>query len=457
MFIATCGIGHFLEYVVFHTPVYNLIGVWKLVTAVSSWATIGVVLYFRKDVLSLRTNDEFMAIDRERERAAEEVRLVNENLEEMIQKRTVELEDVNRRLLDADRQKNEFLAMLSHELRNPLAPIATSLAIINESTDPVAVGDAKAVMSRQTRHLVKLVDALLDTQRIRLGKFNLEKSAFTFQDAIKTAHEVAAAGKMRPDFRTFIDVPKDDVWFYGDRDRVVQSFVNLFTNAMNFSRPAGSLVVRLELLQDVVIVIFRDDGIGIPEELLPVVFDPFVQGEQGIDRPNGGLGIGLSLVKYVVEAHGGTVRITSPGKDAGVTACVTFPAAHAPSRKDPAATAHTGVRILVVDDNVDAATSLSWLLRLDGYDVVGVAHTGIDAVVAARRTNPDVILLDLGLPGMNGHEVCKTVRAAGMDCMIIAVTGWGADEDRRQSKEAGFDNHLVKPVDPATLRAAIRK
>ena len=464
LFITSCGIGHLLEVVVFTRPYYNLIGVWKAATAAVSWATIIALLYYRKQILSLRPASELERVHEEKEvaqtkqaEAETELRRVNSRLEELVRERTAELEEANGRLLEADKAKNEFLAMLSHELRNPLAPISTSLMIIKESQNPHAVRDAKGVMERQVSHLKKLVDDLLDTQRIRHGKIALQKDSFAIQCAVKAAHEAVSAMTTKDDFQIFIDLPEGDIWLNGDQDRIVQVFTNLFNNSIKFARPQGQLVVRVETTPDHVVVHFKDDGCGITADLLPRVCEPYVQGQQGIDRPQGGLGIGLSLVKYIVEAHQGTINISSPGKDRGASVTVRLPTVVSrPANGKPIPPAKsmpkTDMKIMVVDDNVDAAESMAWLLKIDGYNVIGTVHNGREAVDVAIRTRPDVILLDLGLPGMNGFEVCRHVREHLPKCLIIAVTGWGSEEDRKKSLEAGFDRHLVKPVDPGELR-----
>jgi PAS domain S-box-containing protein len=366
-------------------------------------------------------------------------------------------------LAEADRHKNEFLAMLAHELRNPLAPIRNALHVIRmpEAQGPM-VQQMQDMMERQLHHLVRLVDDLLDVSRIMRGKIELRKERVNLADIVARSVETAQPIIDAHGHELIVSLPDRPVWLQGDVIRLAQVVSNLLTNAAKYSEQAGRIWLGAEGEGREAVLRVRDSGIGISAELLPHVFDLFVQGDHSLARSQGGLGIGLTLVHSIVELHGGSVSASSGGPGQGTEMVVRLPAlaetsgsASAPEAEP----AHIGTarrRVLVVEDNVDAAESVATLLRLFGHEVRTV-YDGPSALEAARAFRPEVVVLDIGLPGMNGYEVARRLRAEPelQPVRIVALTGYGQSEDRRRAQEAGFDQHMTKPVDPAALRAFI--
>ncbi len=362
-------------------------------------------------------------------------------------------------LLLADRRKDEFLATLAHELRNPLAPVRNSLEIMRRARgEPALVEQARETMDRQVRLMERLMDDLLDVSRITRNRLELRRApvelAAVLQQAVEACRPLCIAAGQRLSVR----LPDEPVWLDADAVRLVQLFSNLLNNASKYSDRGGHIRLHAERSGDAVVVTVADDGIGIPAAMLPTIFGMFAQVERGLERSRGGLGIGLTLVKQLVELHGGSVVARSEGPGKGSEFAVRLPVA-APPSPSPSGGAPTAAaagagrrRYLVVDDNQDAATTLAMLLRLSG-DEVHVAHDGDEALAVAAAHRPDIVLLDLGLPKRSGHDVCRALRAEpwGRELTIVALTGWGQTEDRRRSVEAGFDGHLVKPVDHAVL------
>ncbi|MBV9891204.1 MAG: PAS domain S-box protein, partial [Rhizobacter sp.] len=354
----------------------------------------------------------------------------------------------------ADRRKNEFLATLAHELRNPLAPLRNSLAIVQRSRGDAELFErAGAVMERQLGHLVRLIDDLLDVSRISLDKLTLRLEPTDLAAVIAHAVEACRPAAERAGQHVDVRVPEIAVRLNADRARLSQVFSNLIGNACKFTPDGGSVAVEAEVRDGAAVVTVRDNGIGIAAEDLDRVFEMFLQVDESFERAHGGLGVGLTLVRRLVEMHGGTVVARSAGLGHGSEFVVTLPLASAPAivrvaepdRGDAAAASRK--RMLVVDDNGDSAESLALLLALAGHET-HVAHDGPEALTRADALRPDAVLLDLGLPGLNGYEVCRRLRVEpwAREIPIIAITGWGQDEDRQRSKEAGFDAHLVKPV-----------
>ncbi len=366
----------------------------------------------------------------------------------------VENAQLYRELRETDRRKDEFLATLAHELRNPLAPIHNGLQIIRLSGDNVAaVGQTRSMMERQLSQMVHLVDDLLDVSRISRGKLELRKEpvdlAVVVNCAVETSRPVVEASGQE----LTIDMPPTPVVVDADVTRLGQVFSNLLNNAAKYSAPGGQIQLTANTLGGEVVVSVKDTGIGIPSAMLPTVFDLFTQVDRSLEKSQGGLGIGLTLVKRLVEMHGGSVTAHSEGSGRGSTFTVRLPVlvgksqAHRPSEEEDAAP-KTCLRILVVDDNRDAAESLGIMLTLMGNEV-RTAADGLAAVETAGEYLPDVILLDIGLPKLNGYDACRRIREqeGSKEIMIVALTGWGQEEDRRRSVNAGFDHHLIKPVD----------
>ncbi|HVS38683.1 MAG TPA: ATP-binding protein [Gemmataceae bacterium] len=365
-------------------------------------------------------------------------------------------------LREADRRKDEFLAMLGHELRNPLAPIRNAVQVLGllGSADP-HLQTARDVIDRQVMHMTRLVDDLLDVSRITRGKVRLHK------ERIDLASIVAAAVEhTRPAFESrrrplAVTMPPETLWLEGDRTRLAQVLGNLLTNAAKYSEGDGDVSLTAARDAGEVVVRVRDQGVGIPSELLPHVFDLFTQGQPTLARSEGGLGVGLTVVKSLVEMHGGRVEAHSDGPGRGSEFVVRLPllpiAEHPepPAVKDAAPQAPAR-RVLVVDDNRDAADSMAVILRAGGHEVA-TAYDGPSGAAAALEFLPDVVLLDLGLPGMSGYEVAVRLRQepALRRTLLIAVTGYGQEEDRRRARLAGFDVHLVKPTDPEAINALL--
>ena len=367
------------------------------------------------------------------------------------------------RLAEADRRKDEFLAMLSHELRNPLAPIRNALYILNEpGANAAMLARARDTMERQIRHLVRLVDDLLEVSRITRGKVRLRRERLDFAAAVRAALEAVRPQAEAAGIELGSNVPAEAVEIDGDPVRLDQVVTNLLNNAIKFTPEGGS--VRLELRREdgEALLAVRDTGIGISRELIGVIFEPFVQAEPGLARSQGGLGIGLTLVRRLVEMHGGTVAAASGGHGRGSEFLVRLPLALAAAghEGDPelAGAAAAGLRrVLVVDDNVDSAETVAMLVSMWGHEVE-VAHGGVEGIEKAFAFAPDTVLLDVGLPGIDGYEVARRLRSGGLrDALLVAMTGYGRDEDRRKAHEAGFDHHLVKPLDLEILQRLLSR
>lgn len=358
-------------------------------------------------------------------------------------------------LRDADRRKDEFLAMLAHELRNPLAPICSSLDILrnNAATDDTQQR-AKEVMDRQVQLLVRLVDDLLDVSRIMRGKIELRPEIVDLKNIVGRAIEIAEPVILAQNHHLTVSLPDEPVKFNADPVRLAQVINNLLTNAAKYTEPGGQIWLTGERLGDQVSIHVRDTGIGIPQQMLPQVFLLFTQVDSSVNRSQGGLGIGLTLVKSLVELNGGVVEAHSDGLGKGSEFVIRLPIGNVQAQQAPetAVTSPTPdsaakYRILVADDNTDAAETLTMLLRFSGH-TVHVAHDGPTALEKAKLQTPDVVFLDVGMPRMDGLEVARRMRqmTETKDAVLVAVTGWGSDEDRRRTHEAGFNCHMVKPV-----------
>ena len=368
-------------------------------------------------------------------------------------------------LQEADRRKDEFLATLAHELRNPLAPIrnAVQLLRLKGPPDPI-LQNARDIIERQVTHMVHIVEDLLDVSRITLGRIALRKEIIRLQDVVASAVETAQPMIDASGHELTVSLPSAPVYLHGDATRLSQVLQNLLNNAAKYTRSGGRITLTARREGEWAVVSLRDNGLGIAPEMLPRIFDLFAQIEHSLERSQGGLGIGLTLVRRLVELHGGSVEAHSEGRGRGSEFTVRLPvtARAAPPQQQtqgdaPAASpVRHARRILVADDNRDAACTLAALLKLSGNSV-RVAYSGTEALEEARKYRPEIALLDLGMPGMDGDEVCRRMRAEpwGKQMTIIAVTGWGHDEAKRRAAEAGFDEHLTKPIDPAFLDALI--
>jgi PAS domain S-box-containing protein len=371
-------------------------------------------------------------------------------------------EELRRRadeLAEADRRKDEFLAMLGHELRNPLAPVMNALEIMRQdrSENPV-LQKARSMVERQVRHMTRLIDDLLDVTRITRGKVQLRREhvdlSIVVQRAVDTARPLVDTRRLT----LSVSLPRAPVWVDADPARLEQVVGNLLNNAAKYTDPGGRIWVTAAETDGQAEIRVRDTGVGLSPELLPRVFDLFTQAERTLDRSQGGLGIGLTLVKSLVEMHGGAVSAQSGGPGRGSEFVVTLPTTLPPTTplsgagRAPPASA-SSMRVLIVDDNMDAADSLTMLLKLQGYETHTV-NDGLSAVGAAVEFRPDVIFLDIGLPGADGYEVARQVRRKpGLErVVLIAMTGYGQESHRRRSEASGFSYHLVKPAEPAKVQ-----
>jgi len=376
-----------------------------------------------------------------------------------------EAEQARQKAEDADRAKDAFLAMLGHELRNPLAPIVATLKVM-ALRDSTSFRDERRVIERQVMNLSHLVDDLLDVARITRGQIHLKRELVTLQSVIHRAVETATPllEKHRHNLEiTLPDAGHDDAApvFDADESRLVQVFANLLTNAARYTPEGGHIRVQAQVNGIHCRIGIHDDGQGIPSEILPHVFELFFQGAQGPDRAAGGMGIGLALVKNIVGLHGGRVEALSEGPDRGSSFIVELPLA-APAQLSAATSLSTTEmtpetrrkRILLVDDNRDALESLAMMLELHGHEV-RIASDPVTGLTLAAGFDPEVAILDIGLPGMDGYELANRLRANGATCRLFALTGYGLAQDREKSRACGFDHHLVKPIDPAVLIQAL--
>jgi PAS domain S-box-containing protein len=357
-------------------------------------------------------------------------------------------------LLEADRRKDEFIATLAHELRNPLAPIRNAAKIAGASNASEEQRRwAHDVIERQTRHMALLLDDLLDISRITRGTLPLRKEAVELAAVVETAIETARPLIDARGHALTLDLPREPVWLEADALRLAQVLSNLLTNAAKYSEPKGTICLSAEHSDDQLTIRVTDSGLGIEPQMLPRIFEMFSQGQPAIDRSEGGLGIGLALVRGLVSLHGGTIEAASAGAGKGSTFTVRLPlpghrAAGTPAGdKADSRGASLPRRVLIADDNRDSAETMALLLSLEGHDI-RFAHDGEEALRIAASFHPDVVLLDIGMPNMNGYETARRLRAQdwGRDVKLVAITGWGQAEDKRRASEAGFDHHLVKPV-----------
>src|SRR5690606_12391953 len=367
-------------------------------------------------------------------------------------------------LQEANRRKDEFLATLAHELRNPIAPLRNALELVKHQSngDKVACGPI-GMMERQIDHIRRLVDDLLDVSRVSRGIIELRKERVEVADVLEEAMEAIRPVCEARQHRLTVSLPHERIWVDGDRTRLAQVLQNLLHNACKFTNPGGDIVLAAAREGQEAVIRVRDSGFGIDPVDLPHIFDMFVQADTSLARSGGGLGIGLTLVKNIVGLHGGSVQAESAGRGHGSEFVVRLPACRA-AQAERVAGQHgrerAGAaprRILVVDDNRDAADSLAQLLALHGHEV-HTAYDGLEAVTAAGQLDPDVILLDIGLRELDGYEAARRIRERRPKgaTLLVALTGWGQESDRQNSAAAGFDHHLVKPVDPGALQELLR-
>jgi PAS domain S-box-containing protein len=363
--------------------------------------------------------------------------------------RAARLEISERALREADRRKDEFLAVLSHELRNPLTPLRNGLFVLASAPSQEQSARALAIMDRQLDHLTRLIDDLLDITRITRGKVELRRAPVDLAELVRHTLEDHRAGFEASGIALEADVQAGEFLLDADEARIVQVITNLLHNARKFTPRNGRLVVALRGRSNGVELSLRDTGVGIAPEIIEHVFEPFIQAPQATQRSSGGLGLGLAMVKGLVELHGGTAKIESAGAGRGTQVTLWFPLAKDARPRRPVRTPEPSRsrRVLVIEDNVDAADSLRLALALAGHEVK-VAHDGPSGLALAKSFRPDIVMCDIGLPGMDGYEVARALRADDdlRDTYIAAVSGYARPEDITQAEEAGFDQHVSKPL-----------
>jgi len=367
-------------------------------------------------------------------------------------------------LREANRRKDEFLALLAHELRNPLAPIVTGIELLRQAKDkPQLLEQVTATMSRQARQLVRLVDDLLDLSRVSGGRLRLRKSRVPLRDVVRDAVASVRPIMERQRHELRVTISDERLELDADGARLTQVFANLLNNAARYTPESGRIAIEAGREGHEAVVAVSDNGIGIPQPLLARIFEMFYQGDEGRLTRGGGLGIGLTLARSLAEMHGGTITVSSEGANRGSKFEVRLPVAELPAEvvaKEPQRTSSEtlgGHRVLIVDDNTDAARTLGMLVETLGQNEVHVAYNGDDALRIAQEHRPDIVLLDLKMPGMDGYEVARRLRSEswGRDLTLVALTGWALEDHRRRSRDAGFDRHLTKPADVAALAAVL--
>lgn len=378
-----------------------------------------------------------------------------------------ELRELAARLSEADRRKNEFLATLAHELRNPLAPIRTGLEVMKRTKDdPAIIEEVRQTMERQTVQLISLVDDLLDVSRITRGKLELRKFTVPLADVVQSAVEASRPFIDEANHDLTVNLPGEPITLDGDPHRLAQVLSNLLNNAAKYTPEGGKIRLTAERHDGEVVIAVQDTGIGIPPELQVSIFDMFSQIDQPIEKTYTGLGIGLTLVKSLVAMHGGSVEVSSEGRNRGSEFRVRLPIVEGDAaqphdqqaEQSRTATAHVSRKVLVVDDNQAAADMLALVVKSQGYEV-RTARDGHEAVEMAAEFRPHVVLMDLGMPRMSGYEAARVIRQQpGSDeILLVALTGWGQEEDKQRTKDAGFDHHLVKPAEPAELQRLLER
>jgi signal transduction histidine kinase/CHASE3 domain sensor protein/ActR/RegA family two-component response regulator len=406
----------------------------------------GVVFVF-KDISERRRGERALEYaTAERERSLRELRAVQEELQ------------------IAHLRKDAFLATLAHELRNPLAPIRNAIKLLeNEALGIEEQRWSRSVISRQTVHMARLVDDLLDAARIHRGEIALQIGAVDLGAVVTEALDVAAPLIERKNHDLVVRLPEQPVRMRVDHVRISQVLSNLLTNAAKYTDAGGRIVLSARIEQDLFLISVNDTGVGVDARSIPHLFEMFGQVEATRDRSEGGLGIGLSLAHQLIQLHGGRLRVHSPGKGLGSEFTIELPLTvieqgeAVPAGPAQPSAVRAGRTILIVDDNADAATSLGMLLEMSGNQVI-VAGSGQQALQIMKERTPGVVILDIGLPGMDGYQVAQALRAhaQGGDLLLIALTGWGSDDDKRRAKAAGFDHHFAKPADSEEIEAAIR-
>lgn len=429
----------------------------------------GAVDYLEKplepDILRSKC-DVFFELHRQRQQIARQRDTLAASAEEN-RRLLKESQTYAKALQEADQRKDEFLATLAHELRNPLAPISNSVTILASGRSPKHVRDqALGMMERQVKQMVRLVDDLMDVARITRGKIVLKPERLDVRDILNAAVEISQPLIDQFEHTLKLDLPDKPVWLEADMTRLAQVFSNLLNNAAKYSESGREIRLSAEAADGFVTVRVKDQGLGMTHETLTRIFDMFAQADGSLERAHGGLGVGLTLVKALVEMHGGTISASSPGLNAGSEFAVRLPLAEGNDTMSTAdaptqtveAPSKGGLRILIIEDNEALAQTTGWMIEMIGHDYK-LAHNGPDAIALSQTYRPNVVMMDIGLPGMNGYDLCALMKQEPhlKDTVFIAQTGWGQDEHRQRAREAGFDHHLVKPVYLELLQETLGK
>jgi len=446
-FILLCGSTHLMEIWTVWQPAYRLAGLLKALTGMVSVATMIALFHVIPKAMLLRGPEQLRL---EVESRTAELARVNDKLREEIAARDL----AENQLREHDRRKDEFLATLAHELRNPLAPIRHAVKLLG--TDAADAGRqqwGREVIARQAHRMALLLDDLLDVSRITRGRIELKKERVRLRTLIDSAVETVRPAIEAKRHELTIDLPDEEVEIEADPLRLSQSISNLLTNAAKYTPYGGRLGLSVSLSRENLAFAVSDSGVGFDRAHVPLLFEMFSQAGAGAVDGEGGLGIGLALVKGLVELHGGEVRAESPGKGLGSTFTILLPAsvvipAGGPAQDAVKASVSKATTILIADDNRDAADSMGLLLEFSGHRVL-VAHSGTQALEVGREHRPAVVILDIGMPDLSGYEVARRIRseAWGKDAFLLAITGWGQANDKENARAAGFDSHLTKPVD----------
>lgn len=479
LFIVACGLTHWMDVLTLWQPYYWLSGSIKAITAAASVPTAAALALLIPQALALPStralNEAKNALElevAERKRIEAELRRAQATLEARVAERTAELaaavedaREAHESLQEADERKDRFLAILSHELRNPLNPIRSAVAVLRHTnSDAEQAVIARDVIDRQVRHMARLLDDLLDISRITQNRVSLDKVPMDVGSAVNAALEVTRPMIDAARQRVTVSLPEVPLVVNADPTRLAQVLSNLVNNASKYTDPKGDISIVVEREGDEAVIRVRDSGAGIEAQHLADIFELFSRVESQRNQSVGGLGIGLALVKSLVEMHGGRVSVKSEGIGRGSEFVVHLPAAISETATVPAAAnesklapAMRSVRVLVVDDNPDSADTLAMLLQLIGHDV-RKAGNALEALAIAPVFAPEIGIFDIGMPGMDGYELARRVRREswGKGMQLIALTGWGAEEDKALAARAGFNRHLTKPVDLRALQEELK-
>jgi signal transduction histidine kinase/CheY-like chemotaxis protein len=458
-FILLCGTTHLMEIWTVWRPDYRLAGLLKALTGVVSVTTMLALFHVMPKAMLLRSPSQLRT---EVESRTAELARVNEELRAHIAARDL----AESQLREQDKRKDEFLATLAHELRNPLAPIRHAVRLLGmEQSTAEQRRWGRDVIDRQAHRMALLLDDLLDVSRITRGRLEIKRERVDLSTLIGSAVETVRPAIEEKQHALHVVQPKEPLIIDVDPLRLSQSISNLLTNAAKYTPRGGTINLTAALTPNNLVITVSDTGAGFEPEVVPALFEMFSQADSGVEDAGGGLGIGLSLVKGLVQLHGGTVSASSPGRGRGSEFSISLPRSlvvppEASTKSDqPAASlgALRRVRILIADDNRDAAESVGRLLELSGHEVI-IAYSGSQALELGRQHGPDIVVLDIGMPDMNGYEVARAVRKEdwGRDVLLLALTGWGQEEDKEKARLAGFDRHLTKPVDPDLMDQILR-